>query len=161
MIEYLTADLESPDHANALVTLLNNYAKHPMGGGEPLPEFTRKNLASTLAKREDCVVILAYDGSKPIGLCNCFECFSTFSCQPILNIHDVYVEDGYRGQGVARNMMIKAETTARERGCCKVTLEVLSENKAAKTSYRTSGYAPYQLDANFGQAEFWQKYISD
>jgi ribosomal protein S18 acetylase RimI-like enzyme len=54
-------------------------------------------------------------------------------------------------------MMQKAEQIARTRGYCKLTLEVLTHNKAAKASYTSSGYAPYQLDSEFGQAEFWQK----
>jgi hypothetical protein len=56
-------------------------------------------------------------------------------------------------------MMAYAEQLARDKGCCKVTLEVLTNNMAAKTAYQAAGYAPYQLDAEFGQAEFWQKPI--
>lgn len=157
MIEISTADPTRPFHAQAIVTLLNEYALHPMGGGEPLPDYTRSNLASALAARDDYSAILAWDGDKAVGLCNCFECFSTFACKPILNIHDVYVANGYRGQGIANRMMQKAEQIARAKGCCKLTLEVLTQNKAAKASYLASGYAPYELDSQFGQAEFWQK----
>lgn len=157
MIDIRIADLSDPAQGQAIVSLLDQYARHPMGGGETLPEYTRNNLAAALQARTDCTVILAYDGDTPIGLCNCFECFSTFACQPILNIHDVYVADGYRGKGVAPLMMQKAEQVARANGCCKLTLEVLTHNAAAKASYSASGYAPYRLDEQFGQAEFWQK----
>ncbi len=159
MIDIQTANLSNPLHGQAIVTLLDEYARHPMGGGEALPEFTRNNLANALASRTDCTVILAWDGDRPVGLCNCFECFSTFACKPILNIHDVYVAEDYRGQGIASQMMQKAEQLARAKGCCKLTLEVLTHNKAAKASYTASGYAPYQLNSEFGQAEFWQKSI--
>lgn len=161
MINFIQADLTDPIQAEAIITLLNRYAQHPMGGGEPLSKFTQQNLTSTLAQRTDCTIILAYDENKAIGLCNCFECFSTFACKPILNIHDVYVEDGYRGQGIAPQMMQFAEQIARQNGCCKITLEVLTNNEAAKASYSASGYAPYQLDAQFGRAEFWQKNLSE
>jgi ribosomal protein S18 acetylase RimI-like enzyme len=161
MIDIRLADLSDPQQGQQIVSLLDQYARHPMGGGEALPEFTRKNLAQTLAQRKDCYVILAYDEQKAIGLCNCFECFSTFACKPILNIHDVYVADGYRGQGVATRMMQHAEQLAHELDCCKLTLEVLTHNEAAKASYRSSGYAPYQLDDRFGQAEFWQKSLKN
>jgi ribosomal protein S18 acetylase RimI-like enzyme len=159
MIEIEIADLSNPEHTRAIVSLLQQYALHPMGGGESLPEYTLKNLPEALASRNDCTVILAWDGATAIGLCNCFECFSTFACKPILNIHDVYVSDGYRGQGVASRMMQKAEQFARAKGCCKLTLEVLTHNDSAKACYRASGYQPYQLDSEFGQAEFWQKPI--
>lgn len=159
MIDIHIADLNKPGHAEALTDLLDRYAQHPMGGRKHLPEFTVRKLAPTLAQRNDCTVILAYDGNLAVGLCNCFDTFSTFACKPILNIHDVYVKKTYRGQGIAALMMQKAEQIAQDKGCCKITLEVLKNNEAAKVSYRASGYAPYQLDPQFGQAEFWQKPI--
>lgn len=157
MIDIRIADLSKPEQGKALVDLLDQYARHPMGGGQELSTFTRINLAATLKARSDCTVILAYDADQAVGLCNCFQCFSTFACKPILNIHDIYVAEDYRGQGIAGQMMAFAEQQAREQGCCKVTLEVLTENHAAKAAYMTAGYTPYQLDAEFGQAEFWQK----
>lgn len=160
MIETRIVDPSDETQGKDLVDLLDCYAQHPMGGGAALPQDTRDKLAAALAQRADSITILAYDGNEAVGLCNCFEGFSTFACQPILNIHDVYVADGYRGQGVAALMMRHAEAVARERGCCKLTLEVLSENHVAKGSYRACGYAPYELDANFGYAEFWQKNLS-
>jgi ribosomal protein S18 acetylase RimI-like enzyme len=50
-----------------------------------------------------------------------------------------------------------AEAEARRRGCCKLTLEVLSENHAAKASYRAFGFDDYTLDPTTGHALFWQK----
>ena len=49
------------------------------------------------------------------------------------------------------------ERVAIERGCCKLTLEVLSENHAAKKAYARYGFGPYELDPKAGQAHFWQK----
>ena len=48
---------------------------------------------------------------------------------------------------------------AGQRGCCKLTLEVLSENRAAQGAYRKAGFAPYSLDEATGLAQFWQKYL--
>lgn len=157
MIQFKLADLSNPQQANAIVELLDQYAQHPMGGSEALPDFTRKNLISTLKTRKECTIILAYDGNEAIGLCNCFEAFSTFACKPLLNIHDLYVAEAYRNRGIAKQMMQKAEQVAAEKNCCKMTLEVLTKNEAARKSYRASGYRPYQLDEQFGVAEFWQK----
>jgi len=42
MIEIIRADLKNTLHSDALVTLLNLYALDPMGGGEALPNFTKK-----------------------------------------------------------------------------------------------------------------------
>ncbi len=157
MIQIKQADLSNSEQANAVIELLNEYALHPMGGGEALTEFTRNNLIATLQSRKECSIFLAYDENIAIGLCNCFEAFSTFACKPLLNIHDLFVKESYRKQGIARQLMQKAEQLARHNGCCKMTLEVLSKNEAAKNSYLASGYKPYQLNEQFGNAEFWQK----
>ncbi len=157
MISIKQADLTDPTQANSVIELLNQYAIDPMGGGEALSDFTCKNLISTLKTRQDCLVILAYAEDRAIGLCNCFEAFSTFACKPLLNIHDVYVTENFRGQGIAKKLMQFAEEIARHKGYCKITLEVLSKNKSAQKSYRASGYKAYQLNEQFGTAEFWQK----
>ncbi len=159
MIKIERATPSDNHQATAIVNLLNEYALHPMGGGEALSEYTRNNLAKHLAERDDCVVILAWDDKEAVGLCNCFEGFSTFASRPLMNIHDVYVKQSHRGQGIAAQMMQKAEEIARDRGCCKMTLEVLNHNEKAKVSYLASGYSPYQLDERHGHAEFWQKPI--
>lgn len=160
MINIQLANPAEKHHAAAIVNLLNEYALHPMGGGEALSAYTQKNLVQSLAERNDYVVILAWDDDQAVGLCNCFEGFSTFASKPLMNIHDVYVKQAYRGQHIAAQMMHKAEQVARQRGCCKMTLEVLNKNDKAKASYLASGYSPYQLDDAFGYAEFWQKPIS-
>ncbi len=157
MINIKLADLTQPEEADAVIELLDEYARHPMGGGKSLSTFTKQNLIPSLQKRKECSIILAFDDKQAIGLCNCFEAFSTFASKPLLNIHDVFVAKAYRKQGIARQMMTYAETIAREKGCCKLTLEVLSKNEKAKKSYLASGYKPYQLDENYGFAEFWQK----
>jgi len=159
MINIKQADLSDPEQAKTIIELLDSYARHPMGGGEPLPEFTRNNLVDTLRERQGSLVLLAYDGDRAIGLCNCFEGFSTFSCKPLLNIHDLFVAEGYRNQGIAKQILQYAEQLATNNGCCKLTLEVLSGNAAAKKSYSGFGFKPYKLHDEFGQAEFWQKYI--
>ena len=56
-------------------------------------------------------------------------------------------------------MLKKIEELARSRGYCKLTLEVLEGNIPAKVAYLKSGFKPYQLDPEMGQALFWEKKI--
>jgi GNAT superfamily N-acetyltransferase len=157
MFEIVTADLSKPAHANALVELLNIYALDPMGGGEELSNYVKENLAATLAARSDALVIFALDRGEPIGMVVCIEGFSTFACKPLINIHDVIVKSAYRGQGISGMMFEKVEQIAREKGCCKLTLEVLSGNKSARSAYANFGFEGFQLDPQMGEALFWQK----
>jgi ribosomal protein S18 acetylase RimI-like enzyme len=54
-------------------------------------------------------------------------------------------------------MFARVEQEARRRGACKLTLEVLSNNKPALRTYEREGFASYQLDPEFGHAVFLQK----
>jgi GNAT superfamily N-acetyltransferase len=50
-----------------------------------------------------------------------------------------------------------AEEYARSRGCCKLTLEVLSGNSRAMDSYKHFGFEHYQVDSSTGHGLFMQK----
>lgn len=157
VVNVVRADLHDPVHAQALVALLDAYARDPMGGGSPLSEHARQHLAPTLAQRPGSHVLLAFVDERPAGVLNAFEGFSTFACQPLLNIHDVAVAPPFRGQGIGRLLLSEAERVAHEIGACKLTLEVLGSNHMAQQAYRSAGFAPYALDPQQGQAQFWQK----
>ncbi len=160
MIETVTADLALPEHANALVQLMNEYALDPMGGGQELAPRVKANLAAELNKRPAVHVILALVDKKPAGLAVCIEGFSTFACQPLLNIHDMIVSGPFRGQGISSRLLQAAEDLAVELGCCKVALEVLEGNRIAQASYKRAGFAGYELDPAMGKAMFWQKNLA-
>ena len=142
-----------------LLQLLDTYASDPMGGGKPLDEAVRQILIPQLKSRNDYLGVIAFCDDKPAGLINAFEGFSTFTACPLLNIHDVIVSPAFRGNGLSQRMMSELEKLARERGCCKLTLEVLSNNTAAQKAYRKFGFSAYELDPEAGQALFWQKPI--
>jgi len=74
---------------------------------------------------------------------------------------DIVVHAGARGQGIARALLGWAEQRARELGCCKLTLEVLSNNTRALAAYERAGFAPYVLDPAAGHALFLQKYLPE
>ena len=158
-LQIVQADYANPDHAAALVSLLDAYARDPAGGGEGLGEFAKSNLVAALAARPQAFSVLALDGGTPIGLVNCIEGFSTFACQPLVNVHDVAVLSAYRGQRVAEHMLALAEDIARQRGACKLTLEVLQGNAGAIRLYKRIGFAAYALDPAMGSAQFFQKWL--
>ena len=156
-VDVIEADLNNPKHAEALVFLLNQYAQDPMGGNKELSEYTKKNLVIEIHKRDAVRVILAFVDDTPAGLINVIEGFSTFACKPLLNIHDVMVDVPYRGEGVSRKMFDKVEQIARDLDCCKLTLEVLDNNKIAKIAYARFGFEGYQLVPECGKAVFMEK----
>jgi ribosomal protein S18 acetylase RimI-like enzyme len=159
-IEILKADYYDNRHCAALIALLDAYAQDPMGGGCALTEHVKQNLIGELQRRSSAYSVLAFADGQPAGLVNCFEAFSTFACRPLVNIHDLVVLAGYRGLRIGQLMLQVVEQIALERGCCKLTLEVLQGNLPALDLYRKFGFAAYQLAAENGNAVFWQKRLA-
>lgn len=155
----LPVDYAHPAHREALVVLLDAYARDPMGGGEGLTQEVKDRLCDDLAARPTAASFIAWLDGAPVGLINCMEGYSTFKAQPLMNIHDIAVLPAHRGAGVGQALLAAAEQHARNRGCCKLTLEVLTGNARALSSYLRFGFAPYELDPAAGQASFMQKWL--
>ncbi|QSR16877.1 GNAT family N-acetyltransferase [Novosphingobium sp. KA1] len=151
------ADYADAADAARVVALLDSYARDPMGGGKPLSDDVRARLVSGLAAHPGAFSLLAFAGDEALGLANCITGFSTFAARPLVNIHDMAVLPEARGKGVGRALMLAVEAEARTRGACKITLEVLSGNSAAKGLYAALGYGDYALDPQAGTALFWEK----
>ena len=159
-VQVCRADYGNPLHGQALVGLLDAYARDVAGGGAPLADFAKSNLVKELAARPQAFSVLAFDGATPVGLANCFEGFSTFACRPLVNVHDMAVLPAWRGQRVGEQMLALVEQIALERGACKMTLEVLQGNHSAIRLYERVGFAAYQLDPVMGCAQFFQKWLA-
>lgn len=156
-ITFETVDFAQPTHCAALVALLDEYAQTPEGGGQALTAHVRERICSLLQSRPYYVGWIAFSGTKPVGLINCFEGVSTFRAQPLLNVHDIVVSAAYRRRGIGRSLIEHAERHARDKGYCKLTLEVLEGNQSARTVYAGCGFRPYALDPAMGRAIFLEK----
>ena len=153
------ADYRAPADRAALVALLDAYARDPMGGGTPLADDVKARLCDELAALPSAASFIAWIGDEAVGLVNTFEGYSTFKARPLLNVHDIAVLPAQRGRGVGQALLAACEAHARERGCCKLTLEVLSGNQRALRSYQRFGFAPYVLDPAEGNALLMQKWL--
>jgi ribosomal protein S18 acetylase RimI-like enzyme len=158
-IEVKVVDYLDKEQSIDIGYLLDAYSKDQMGGSQSLSESVKLNLANELSKLPHAFSIICYVNNKPAGLVNCFEAFSTFKCKPLINIHDVIVVNEFRGLGLSQQMLSKVEEIAKQKGCCKITLEVLEGNKVAQNSYIIFGFAGYELDPVMGKALFWQRNI--
>ena len=149
-----------PEHGSDLIAMLEIYARDPMGGGSTLSDHVRIHLLADLAARPFAFSLLAYNDKKPVGLANCFFGYSTFSARPLVNIHDLVTHPDYRGSGIATALFSEIERLALLEGCCKLTLEVLSENMRARQLYAQLGFSGYDLGESQGTAEYWQKALT-
>lgn len=151
-------DYTHPEHARELIRLLDTYARDPMGGGAGLTDEVKLSLCDRLAAFQHAHSALAYLDGEAVGLVNCFVGYTTFAARPLLNVHDLVVAPACRGQGIGAHLLDYAEVLARQLGCCKLTLEVLSANPA-RHLYVRQGFAEFQLDPEQGTARMMQKYL--
>lgn len=156
-ITIIEAHLANPRHQEAIVTLLNAYARDAMGTGQDLPADVRARLIPGLQQHPTTLVFLAFEAQKPVGIAVCFQGFSTFAARPLLNIHDLAVLPDYRRHGVGRRLLEAVEARGRALECCKLTLEVREDNERAQRLYRDVGFSDVQFTPGVVRHWFLQK----
>ncbi len=139
----------NPAHLNQLIEAHGEYMADPMGDHPAHSKLEQLRLVDALANREGATVIFIEEGSRGVGMAICFELFSTFHIKPYLYIHDFIVTAEYRNRGVGRALMNHLIELSRERGYCKLTLEVRCDNPSAQQLYRSTGFAPCTPDMYF------------
>ncbi len=153
-ITFEECDFTNPAHLDLLVRLHGEYMADPMGNHPAHSKLQQLRLVDALNNREGAKVIFAIEGEQGVGMAICYELFSTFHIKPYLYIHDFVVTRECRNKGVGRALMGQLCEISRQSGYCKLTLEVRSDNPAAQSLYRTSGFVPCTPDMYF-----WNKIL--
>ncbi len=155
-IDIRPADFNDPVHREAVVSVIDSYARDPIGGGAPLAAQVRQRLVPALAEHPTALVLLAFCDGRAAGVAVCFFGLSTFQARPLLNVHDLAVVPEFRGQGVGFALLDAVEAAARRRGCCKLTLEVQDDNRRARELYSRFGFNDFVI-GNSGPTRFLSK----
>lgn len=143
------ADLHNSRHQQEIVDLLDMYCRDEFGDCRPLSAHARENLIPGLIKHGGARVFLAYEGETPLGVAICMLGFSSFRGKPLINIHDIAVDPAARGKGIGRRLLDAVNQEAKKIGCCKVTLEVRSDNVRAMSLYRSVGFKSSEPETHF------------
>lgn len=157
----LRADLERPEHQQAIIAMTAAYALDEMGNGGPLLPDVLERLIPGLQSHPTTLVFLAFVDDLPVGIATCFLGFSTFAARPLINIHDLSVLPEHRGRGIGQALLRAVEATARERGYVKLTLEVLENNHRARRAYARAGFEQAGHGDATGGALFYSKVVGD
>jgi ribosomal protein S18 acetylase RimI-like enzyme len=148
-LEIIESDLSELEHREAFISLLNEYIRDKMGGGETIEGERRERLLTDMIMHNSRLILLARKDSVYAGLVVCFMGYSTFQITPLMNIHDIIVLSRFRGLGIGRKMMEIVEEKAIKMGCSKMTLEVRYDNESGRHLYMTSGYGECQPPMSF------------
>ncbi len=143
-LRIVEADLDDARHAEALVEIIDDYAREPGGQAAPLSEEAKAKMVPGLRATPNASVLLAFEGDTAVGAAVLLWSFSTFAGRRMVNVHDLAARSGHRGKGVGTALLVETERLARERDCCKVTLEVQDVNEGAKRLYGSLGFASFE-----------------
>ncbi len=150
-LKIVIADYDDDDHRRAIPQLLNAYARNLLGFRKPLEEAVIERLVAGLEAFPTAIVLLARMDDAYVGMAICFLGFSTFNARPLINIHDFMVLPEFRQRGIGTAILEAVKRIARERGCCKMTLEVQMKNAAARRIYQSFGFKATFLDPEAGE----------
>jgi ribosomal protein S18 acetylase RimI-like enzyme len=157
----IKADLDNPAHQEAVVAMIAAYALDVMGNGAPLAPEVLARLIPGLRSHPTTLVFLAYVDGVPVGIATCFLGFSTFAARSLINIHDLAVLPEYRGHGIGESLLQAVESTACERGCVKMTLEVQERNQRARQLYERVGFGQPVYGVTTGGTLFFSKCLTE
>ncbi len=139
-VKTLRADLNNETHTQAILEITNSYAMSEFATLTPLTDETKEKLISQLQNFSNSRIFLAQQGEEFVGVGNCFLGFSTFRAAPTLNIHDLAVLPTHRNLGIGGKLLSAIADFAKSEGCCKLTLEVRSDNDRARHLYEKHGF---------------------
>ena len=154
-ISFSFCDFSNEEHCHKLTALINQYITDPMGGGTKLNARQKLRLIDGLASHPSCFVLFALVDQQIVGLAACFINFSTFKAKSFINIHDLIIQNNFRGKGLGRRLLQQIELIAKERKCCKITLEVREDNYTAQNLYTEQGFKD-----GIPAMRFWTKEIA-
>jgi ribosomal protein S18 acetylase RimI-like enzyme len=139
-VTFLLCDYSNDYHCRRFADLINHYMEDPMGGATPLTKRQQLYLLDGMQNHPTALVMFAAVSDEIVGLVTGFVNFSTFNVKKYLYVHDIVVQKEYRQYGVGRKLMEKCIDIAKEKGYCKVTLEVRDDNVKAKALYESLGF---------------------
>lgn len=146
-IQIIEGDLNIGEHAESFVRLTAAYMADEMGGADTWTNEQKVKVIREM-KDQDCALILfAKVDEQYVGICTCFYAYSTFLAKPLLNIHDIFVDDDYRGNGIGKKLVQTVGEFAEKKNCGEITLEVRKDNLNARDLYKGQGYteAPHSM----------------
>ena len=104
---------------------------------------TEADIRATLEEEpKRAEVVLAFEGSEPVGFALFFHNYSTWLGRAGLYLEDLFIRADHRGKGYGRRLLAHLAAIARARGCGRMEWSVLDWNEPAIGFYRSLGAVP-------------------
>ncbi len=139
-VKIIRGDLSKNEHVEHFVRLTSEFMADEMGGKISWTKDQKDKVVNDMRIHPCSIILFAIVNGKYAGLCTCFFAYSTFLAKPLLNIHDIYIEESLRGHGIGKKMVKAVEGVAERNNCGKITLEVRKDNLNARDLYKSQGF---------------------
>jgi ribosomal protein S18 acetylase RimI-like enzyme len=139
-LKIFEGNLNDKTHRINFIRLLNEYILDKMGGGKTFKGRKSEELANDLTDFPTFRLVFATIDEDYIGMAVYFFGYSTFNAKRLINIHDIIVSEKFRNMGIGRSMLEFIIEMAKKYDCCKITLEVRTDNENAKHLYSDLGF---------------------
>lgn len=106
----------------------------------------RDFLAARLRHKDSIILVAWVEDESLVGFVQLYPAFSSVRMGTIWILNDLYVQRGWRGQGVGQRLMEDARIRAVQSGCIALELATEKTNAHAKRLYEKLGYS---LDETF------------
>jgi ribosomal protein S18 acetylase RimI-like enzyme len=111
------------------------------------------SLAETFIKtrldNNESVIYVALDGEQPVGFTQLYPKYSSVSAVKNWILNDLYVESGYRKQGIGEALIKAAMEFAKGDGATYVQLETAVDNYTAQSLYEGIGFIKQEPDTEY------------
>jgi GNAT superfamily N-acetyltransferase len=126
------------DHLEAVAKLFDQYRVFYKASADF--EAARRFIEERLKKGDSTIFVARVDGHI-VGFTQLYPSFSSVSMKRVWILNDLFVDETYRGHGVAKLLLNASENCARETGAIRVILSTQISNIAAQKLYESRGYA--------------------
>ena len=111
------------------------------------------NLAENFIKERlnnnESVIYVAFMEDKPVGFTQLYPKYSSMRAVKNWILNDLYVDEAYRNQGIARRLIQAAMYFAKDNNAKFVQLETQTDNYTAQSLYESVGFIQQQPDTEF------------
>jgi GNAT superfamily N-acetyltransferase len=129
--------LARSEHLEAVSTLFDHYR---VFYNQPSDHNAAREFLKERFQKGDSSVFVAINNECIAGFIQLYPSFSSVSMKRVWILNDLFVQETYRKQGVAKLLMDAAEGFARETGAVRITLATQISNVVAQSLYESRGY---------------------
>ena len=130
------------EHLHPLVTLFDQYRQFYQ---RPSDISGAETFLQDRSEKSDSVIFAAGSTNRITGFIQLYPSHSSVAMQGIWILNDLFVERSHRKNGIARQLLQRAEQHALDTGAVRIALATQIDNRAAKHLYEKLGYIRDEL----------------